>query len=98
MIELRWMGSELQIRQSIGIDAAGALCPGVPGEWETVPGMKPPASEMQAIEERDAAEDAADRLASLILGEPIDWPDHQDAWRRADEKAASQHSESGRGG
>lgn len=35
------------------------------------------------IEERDAAEDAADKLASLVLGEPIDWPNHRAKWREA---------------
>ena len=89
MIELRWMDGELQMRQSIGIDAAGALCPGVPGEWETIQRTNSPNLEMQTIEERDAAEDAADKLASLILGEPIDWPDHQDAWERAIAKASA---------
>jgi len=37
MIELRWLDDELQMRQSIGIDASGALCPGESGKWETVP-------------------------------------------------------------
>lgn len=38
------------------------------------------------IEERDAAEDAADKLASLVLGEPIDWPDHRAKWHEAIEQ------------
>lgn len=44
---------------------------------------------LQTINERDEAEDAADKMASLILGEPIDWSDHQDAWRRAIEKVSA---------
>lgn len=38
---------------------------------------------LQALEERDAAELAADRLASLVLKEPINWPFHDQAWKRA---------------
>lgn len=42
----------------------------------------------QTIKDRDAAEETADKIASLILGEPIDWSDHPDAWNRALEKVS----------
>lgn len=35
------------------------------------------------LEQRDAAEAAADALASGILKEPIDWPDHTLKWSQA---------------
>lgn len=35
------------------------------------------------IKERDEAEEAADKLASGVLGEPIDWSDHQAKWEEA---------------
>lgn len=35
------------------------------------------------ITQRDGAEDAADNLASMILGEEIDWPDHAAKWDEA---------------
>lgn len=41
------------------------------------------------IQQRDEAEDAADNLASTILGEPIDWPDHGAKWEEARERAHS---------
>lgn len=41
------------------------------------------AMQLQVINERDAAQNAADELASLVLGEPIDWTFHDDAWARA---------------
>jgi hypothetical protein len=41
------------------------------------------------IRERDEAEDAADKLASLVLGEDIDWPDHQAKWAEAIEEGAA---------
>lgn len=40
----------------------------------------------ELLAERDAAEDAADDLASLILGEPVDWSDHPAKWAEASEK------------
>ena len=40
----------------------------------------------QLATERDLAQDAADRMASLVLNEPIDWPFHDAAWERAIEK------------
>lgn len=40
----------------------------------------------QTLAERDAAEEAADNMASLILGEPVDWTFHDEAWQRAIEK------------
>lgn len=39
------------------------------------------------IKQRDEAEEAADKLASRILGEPIDWPDHGAKWAEALEEA-----------
>lgn len=39
------------------------------------------------INQRDRAEDAADNLASAILGEDIDWPDHDAKWAEALEQA-----------
>ena len=85
MVEFRWVGRELQFRQrSFHLDASGAFC-GVTefSSWESVPEME--AGE-QDIFERDSAESAADKLASLILNESIGWPDHSDAWHRAVEK------------
>lgn len=38
------------------------------------------------IQERDDAENAADKLASLALGEPIDWSDHSAKWQEAIDK------------
>lgn len=37
----------------------------------------------QLIDERDAAGDAADTLASLVLRENIEWPDHAGKWQEA---------------
>jgi len=63
-----------------GINFVRKSTDGEPGEYL-------PASEIdQVIEERDTAQDAADEMASLILGEPIDWAFHDDAWRRAIEQ------------
>jgi hypothetical protein len=42
------------------------------------------------IRQRDAAEDAANDLTSIILGEPIDWPDHEAKWDEAREAAHQQ--------
>ncbi len=42
---------------------------------------------MATINERDRAEDAADKLASAVLGEPIDWSDHEAKWAEALELA-----------
>jgi hypothetical protein len=39
--------------------------------------------DLQTIRERDAAESAADEMASLILGELIDWPCHEAKWQEA---------------
>ena len=47
----------------------------------------------QTIKERDDAEDAADKLASIILAEPIDWPDHGAKWEEAAEEAARLHED-----
>lgn len=41
------------------------------------------------VANRDAAETAMDHLTSEILGEPIDWPDHQAKWREATDEAVS---------
>lgn len=41
----------------------------------------------ELLKERDEAEDAADKIASEVLGESIDWPFHDAAWRRAAEAA-----------
>ena len=41
----------------------------------------------QLIKERDEAQDAADKMASFLLGEPIDWAFHDEAWGRAIEQA-----------
>lgn len=38
---------------------------------------------LNVIQERDEAQYAADEMASLILGEPVDWPFHDEAWDRA---------------
>jgi len=37
----------------------------------------------ETVAERDEAQNAADRMASLILGEPVDWAFHNEAWKRA---------------
>jgi len=50
---------------------------GEPVDYEPADAM------LNVIEERDKAQDAADEMASLILGEPIDWPFHGAAWSRA---------------
>lgn len=42
------------------------------------------------IAQRDAAEEAADKLASAVLGEPIDWSDHSAKWAEALEKAQAE--------
>ena len=53
--------------------------------------------ETQTIEVRNEAEDAADKLASWILGEPADWSDHQDAWNRAVKKSLAEKQETSNG-
>jgi hypothetical protein len=45
------------------------------------------------VAQRDAAEEAADKLASLILGEPIDWPFHDAKWKEAIEAATGLRAE-----
>lgn len=45
MIELRWLipaetttkPPRLQFREVVAVDASGAFCPGLPGEWTDVP-------------------------------------------------------------
>ena len=44
-------------------------------------------AESLTIAQRDAAEEAADKLTSIILGEPIDWSDHAAKWEEAIEEA-----------
>lgn len=39
--------------------------------------------DLLTITQRDAAEEAANKMASLILGEPIDWSDHEAKWQEA---------------
>lgn len=51
----------------------------------------------QLIRERDEAEDAADKMASLILGEPIDWSDHQGKWAEAIESFAPSAAQQDKG-
>lgn len=51
----------------------------------------------QLIRERDEAEDAADKMASLILGEPIDWSDHQAKWAEAIESFAPSAAQQDKG-
>lgn len=41
------------------------------------------AAHTSTINQRDRAEEAADKLASAILDEPIDWPDHDAKWAEA---------------
>ncbi len=85
MIEIRWVGRQLQFRQrAFQVDAAGAFC-GVTDfdDWQTVPEQE---IDEATLRERDDAEYAADRLSSLVLGEDIDWPCHDEAWKRAIEK------------
>lgn len=41
------------------------------------------AEQTNLIDQRDRAEEAADKLASLVLGEPIDWADHDAKWQEA---------------
>jgi hypothetical protein len=43
----------------------------------------------EVIQERDEAEAAADKLASLVLGEAIDWSDHPGKWQEAIEEFSS---------
>ncbi len=43
----------------------------------------------ETIEGRDRAEEAADKLTSRILGEPIDWSDHDAQWEEAIEEATA---------
>lgn len=80
---------QLQYRNNIPCcDASGAIAafdedpnwkdvPTVHGNGLLIDGLD------RTCEERDEAENAADRLASLVLGERIDWADHGDAWQRA---------------
>lgn len=44
-------------------------------------------ADTHTIMQRDEAEEAADKLASTILGEPIDWSDHGEKWEEAQERA-----------
>jgi hypothetical protein len=44
----------------------------------------------EVMRERDHAEEALDELASAILGEPIDWPDHAAKWAEALEAVRNQ--------
>lgn len=89
MIEFRWVGRQLQYRQrSFQVDASTHFC-GVTdfGPWIVVPDNSQ--NEEDLILERDQAEDAANELASLVLGEPIDWAFHDVAWKRAIDKLKS---------
>lgn len=90
MIEMRWSGRTLQYRQrNFCADASGALCGQTDfGPWVDVSEYETCWSE---IEQRDDAEKAADQLAASILGEEIDWADHQDAWDRALEQASTRN-------
>lgn len=45
--------------------------------------LKRDAEDPTTINQRDRAEDAADKLTSEILGEPIDWSDHSAKWEEA---------------
>lgn len=47
----------------------------------------------ELLDERDVAEGAASDLAASVLGEAADWPNPQDAWRRADEVATDARNE-----
>lgn len=47
----------------------------------------------QTISERDAAQNAADEMASLVLREPIDWAFHDEKWAEAIEKLEEKPSE-----
>jgi hypothetical protein len=49
--------------------------------------------ETTTIHQRDRAEEAADKLASAILGEPIDWPDHDAKWAEALEEVEAKATE-----
>lgn len=57
-------------------------------EAETSPILAREQEIVELIDERDAAENAADKLASLVLGEPIDWSDHAAKWAEAIEQAS----------
>lgn len=86
MIELRWVGRELQYRQrNFQMDASCSFY-GLTefGPWCTV--LVEDQGDEDLISERDKAESAANELASLILGEPIDWAFHDEAWQRAFDK------------
>lgn len=47
------------------------------------------ASESETISDRDTAEKLMDRITSVLLQEPIDWPYHDEKWREALERAES---------
>lgn len=87
MIEFRWVGRQLQFRErGFQVDASTHFC-GVTefGPWQSV--QEEEVGEQELID-RDHAEETADTLASMVLGEPINWSDHDDAWKRAIEKLA----------
>lgn len=60
-----------------GIKFVRKTTDGEPAEFKPVDVLS------EVIEERDKAQNAADKLASMVLGEPIDWPFHDEAWDRA---------------
>lgn len=55
--------------------------------FEAIVQPKIDAMEDSTIHQRDEAENAADKLASIILNEPIDWPDHSAKWEEAADEA-----------
>ena len=89
----RYAGQTIKIDGDIEIEvlkiSGGQVRIGIRAPRETVVlrGELERKQEVQPVEERNEAGDAADKLASLILGEPANWPDRQDAWDRAVKKS-----------
>jgi hypothetical protein len=84
---------QIQVKKShLCKDASGAICDMTADcEWEEIPTIQGDnlliSTDERLCRERDIAEHAADRLASIILGQPCDWPCHETAWKLAAEAA-----------
>lgn len=84
--ELRQVEEREAIKRAVGFEENGPSLP----EWCAKIARNLASEEAacsQLIDERDGAQDAADHLASNILGEPIDWSFHAEKWNEAREAA-----------
>lgn len=70
-----------KLREIVNTRAESARAPAASGDV-----LKEEAAHEITIGQRDAAQDAADTMASLILGEEINWAYHDAKWREAIEK------------